>query len=109
MRYVASAVPYNSLTDSTLLKKSRRVHTQQLRISIIDSVEQAVERLMRHIQVCLRDDLKGRVHAQHRYAEVYYVDVHVGDVLRDGTAALSMARISPMNSAEASEVSYLPP
>ena len=35
MRYVASAVPYNSLTDSTLLKKSRRVYTQQLRISLI--------------------------------------------------------------------------
>ena len=42
---------------------------------------------MRHVDVRLGDDLEGRVHTQHRYAEVDHVDVHVGNVFGDGTAA----------------------
>ncbi len=77
--------------NSSLLtkKKSRRVYTQQLRISVADSVKQAVERLMRHVDIRLGDDLERRVHAQHDIDLAQLADLPLDVVLREHGADLA--------------------
>ena len=40
------------------------------------------------------DDLEGRVHGQHRHADIQHRDAAVGHILGDGAAAASLCAVS---------------